>query len=90
MPASARCAVWAGVVGRRYQQFIREETTYVGWFTNCLLPDADQFAWLTPYTGNKHNRMYFTQRLLATVARQQFVKNGGKFPRLIEPFLGGA
>jgi site-specific DNA-adenine methylase len=79
---------FAGIVGASYLKFIREKTTYVGRFTNIMVPEDERFAWLTPYTGNKHNRTYFTQLLLACVAKAKFKANGGKFPRLIEPFVG--
>jgi hypothetical protein len=42
-----------------------------------------RFAWLTPYTGNKHNRAYFTQLVLAEVAKAKFVDNLGRLPRLM-------
>ncbi|MFJ8436948.1 hypothetical protein ACIQ9P_37210 [Kitasatospora sp. NPDC094019] len=79
---------FAGIKGRAYQQFIQEHTSYIGEFTNLLVPDSDRFAWLTPYTGNKHNRTHFTQLALARVAQAQFVDNRGRLPRLIEPFVG--
>jgi site-specific DNA-adenine methylase len=75
-------------VNTEYRDFILSRTTYVGRFTNILVPDDKRFAWLSPYTGNKHNRTHFTQLLLATVGRAQFQANGGRFPRLIEPFVG--
>lgn len=74
--------------GKKYKNLIQTETVYLGTFNNYLLPDTDQFAWLSPYTGNKHNQRYFTQAALAKVAIAQFQSNGGVFPRLIEPFVG--
>ncbi|MEV0194598.1 hypothetical protein AB0I39_39505 [Kitasatospora purpeofusca] len=79
---------FAALEGKPYQQFVQEHTSYIGRFTNLLLPDADRFAWLNPYTGNKHNRTHFTQLVLARVARAKAVDNGGRLPRLIEPFVG--
>lgn len=79
---------FAGESGDAYRTFLLANTRYVGAFTNILVPDPGRFAWLTPYTGNKHNRTHFTQMLLALVARAKFTANGGRFPRLIEPFLG--
>ncbi|MFJ4670074.1 hypothetical protein [Kitasatospora purpeofusca] len=79
---------FAGLAGGAYQQFVQNHTSYIGAFTNLLLPNADQFAWLNPYTGNRHNRTHFTQLVLARVAQAKFVDNGGKLPRLIEPFVG--
>jgi hypothetical protein len=72
---------FAGLIGQSYLTFIKQKTTYVGRFTNFLVPDDERFAWLTPYTGNKHNRTHFTQMVLATVARAKFVANGGRYPR---------
>ncbi|MFJ9518100.1 hypothetical protein ACIRPK_07505 [Kitasatospora sp. NPDC101801] len=79
---------FANVVGGAYQQFVQQHTCYVGKFTNILVPSSEQFAWLSPYTGNKHNRTHFTQLALARVAQAKFVDNRGRLPRLIEPFLG--
>ncbi|MET7424013.1 hypothetical protein [Dactylosporangium sp. NPDC005555] len=79
---------FAGEMGRPYQELLRRHTTYVGKLTNILIQDPKQFAWLTPYTGNKHNRAFFTQLLLARVARAKFADNQGVLPRLIEPFVG--
>ncbi len=79
---------FTGVVGKSYQAFIRQNTTFVGKFTNIMVPDPGRFAWLSPYTGNKHNRTHFTQLVIACVAQAKFKANGGKFPALIEPFVG--
>lgn len=79
---------FTGMVGARYQKFIREQTTYAGRFTNILVPDPERFAWLTPYTGNKHNRTHFTQLVLACVAQAKAEANGDVRPKLIEPFVG--
>ncbi len=79
---------FANIRGAKYRQFVQQHTSYIGKFTNLLVPDSDRFAWLTPYTGNKHNRTHFTQLVLARVAQAKFVDNGGRLPRLIEPFLG--
>lgn len=79
---------FANESGEAYRTFLLNNTRYVGKFTNIVVPDAGRFAWLTPYTGNKHNRTHFTQMVLALVAQAKFVANGGRFPRLIEPFLG--
>ncbi|MCX4758398.1 hypothetical protein [Kitasatospora purpeofusca] len=79
---------FAGIHGSAYQDFVQEHTSYIGAFTNLLVPESEQFAWLTPYTGNKHNRTHFTQLALARVAQAKFVDNKGRLPRLIEPFVG--
>ncbi|MEU5363881.1 hypothetical protein ABZ354_10390 [Streptomyces sp. NPDC005925] len=79
---------FAGESGAAYQRFVRRTSVYVGRFTNILPPAPKRFAWLSPYTGNKHNRTYFTQLVLSHVARAKFIDNGGRFPRLIEPFIG--
>ncbi|WP_328957810.1 hypothetical protein [Kitasatospora purpeofusca] len=79
---------FAGIQGSAYHAFVQQHTSYVGAFTNLLVPDSEQFAWLTPYTGNKHNRTHFTQLALARVAQAKFVDNKGRLPRLIEPFVG--
>jgi site-specific DNA-adenine methylase len=79
---------FAGDAGKRYQEFVQERTVYIGHFTKIMVPEPERFAWLVPYTGNAHNRTHFTQLVLATVAQAKFIDNGGKFPRLIEPFLG--
>jgi site-specific DNA-adenine methylase len=79
---------FANEAGDKYKQLIQTETVYLGTFNNYLLPSTEQFAWLTPYTGNKHNQRFFTQAALARVAIAQFQANGGVFPKLIEPFVG--
>ncbi|HZN73555.1 MAG TPA: DNA adenine methylase [Micromonosporaceae bacterium] len=79
---------FAGILGPKYQEFIQEETVYLGRFNKVLVPDPRRFSWLSPYTGNKHNQRHFTQAALAQVAIAQFKANGGVFPRLIEPFVG--
>ncbi|HTU74888.1 MAG TPA: DNA adenine methylase [Trebonia sp.] len=73
---------------RHYQEFIQAETVFMGRFNKVLLPDVTRYAWLSPYTGNMHNRRHFTQAALAQVAIAQFKANKGVFPRLIEPFVG--
>lgn len=79
---------FAGVTGQAYQSFVQQNSCYVGKFTNLLVPQSEQFAWLTPYTGNKHNRTHFTQLLLSRVAQAKLADNRGVLPRLIEPFVG--
>jgi site-specific DNA-adenine methylase len=79
---------FASETGKAYQAFVQKHTIYIGRFTKLEVPEPEAFAWLTPYTGNKHNRTHFTQRVLATVAQAKFIENGGRFPRLIEPFVG--
>ncbi|RPE27672.1 hypothetical protein EDD38_6958 [Kitasatospora cineracea] len=79
---------FSGVAGQPFLEFVRRRTCYVGRFTNLLVPQADRFGWLSPYTGNKHNRSHFTQLVLAHVARAKFADNRGRLPRLIEPFVG--
>ncbi|HEY9439831.1 MAG TPA: DNA adenine methylase [Streptomyces sp.] len=79
---------FVGESGDAYQRFVRRASVYVGRFTNIVPPEPKRFAWLSPYTGNKHNRMYFTQLVLSHVARAKFIDNGGRLPRLIEPFIG--
>lgn len=79
---------FAGESGDAYQRFVRRNSVYVGRFTNILPPAPKRFAWLSPYTGNKHNRTYFTQLVLSHVARAKFIDNEGRFPRLVEPFIG--
>ncbi|MGW4381198.1 hypothetical protein [Kitasatospora sp. NPDC004531] len=79
---------FSGVAGGSFLQFVRRHTCYVGRFTNLLVPQANQFGWLSPYTGNKHNRSHFTQLVIAHVARAKFADNKGRLPRLIEPFVG--
>ncbi|MFC5665431.1 hypothetical protein ACFP3U_20925 [Kitasatospora misakiensis] len=88
MGVPADFSYFAGVRGGLYRRFVQQHTSYVGRFTNLLVPDSEQFAWLTPYAGNGHNRTHFTQLLLARVAQAKFVDNRGRLPRLIEPFLG--
>ena len=78
---------FAGIVGAGYKQFIQTHTTYLEMFGNFWLPDADQFAWLNPYTGNQHNRTMFTHLVISAVAsRLHYVH--GTLPRLVEPFVG--
>ncbi|MFF0411302.1 hypothetical protein ACFYUY_12730 [Kitasatospora sp. NPDC004745] len=79
---------FSGVAGQSFLQFVRQRTCYVGRLTNLSVPRANQFGWLSPYTGNKHNRSHFTQLVLAHVARAKFADNKGRLPRLIEPFVG--
>ncbi|MFJ9609561.1 DNA adenine methylase [Kitasatospora sp. NPDC101176] len=74
--------------GRAYEAFVRANSCYVGRMTNLWMPEPGRFAWLSPYTGNMHNRAHFTQLVIARVARAKFTDNGGRFPRLIEPFVG--
>jgi site-specific DNA-adenine methylase len=74
--------------GDKYKAFIKANSIYIGRLTNLLVPHPKRFAWLTPYTGNKHNRAHFIQLVLARVAQAKFVDNRGKLPRLIEPFVG--
>jgi len=76
-----------GGAGSRYQNFIQKKTMYVGKFLNFKLEEPAPFAWLNPYTGNKHNRMVFTHIVIAAVARRiQGVHHAA--PCLIEPFVG--
>src|SRR5262245_51464947 len=56
---------FAGELGDAYKKFIQTETVYMGRFNKILLPEPRRFAWLSPYTGNKHNQRYFTQAALA-------------------------
>ncbi|HET9380102.1 MAG TPA: hypothetical protein VFP69_04650 [Streptomyces sp.] len=79
---------FVGEAGAAYQRFVRRSSVYVGRFTTLVPPAPKRFAWLSPYTGNKHNRTYFTQLVLSHVARAKFADNGGRFPRLVEPFIG--
>src|ERR1022692_2233553 len=79
---------FSGEQGDTYKHFIQTETVYLGRFNKILLPEPRRFAWLSPYTGNKHNQRHFTQAALAKVAIAQFKANGGVFPRFIEPFVG--
>lgn len=78
---------FSGVVGSSYRQFVLAHTIYLERFGNFWLPDADQFAWLNPYTGNQHNRSMFTHLVISGVASRLRAVNGG-LPRLIEPFVG--
>jgi hypothetical protein len=88
MGGPANFNYFAGENGAKYQAFIQQNSIYVGKLTNILVPEPKRFAWLSPYTGNKHNRAHFTQLVLARVARAKFVDNEGRLPRLIEPFVG--
>ncbi len=78
---------FAGSVGKDYKEYIKRRTLYVEEFNAYKLPKHDQCAWLSPYTGNKHNRTVFTHLVLSAVARR-IKQVRGEFPCLIEPFVG--
>lgn len=77
----------SGTHGKKYIQLLQETTTYIDAFNNYMLPDPDAFAWLVPYTGNHHNRTFFTHLVISAVARQIAMKFR-RLPTLIEPFVG--
>jgi site-specific DNA-adenine methylase len=85
-PTTLGC--FTGINGKPYWTFIRNNTTFLREFTNLWVPERERYAWLSPYLGNKHNRAFFTQLVIATVARAVFRANRGRFPRFIEPFVG--
>ena len=73
---------------KKYLNFINDETTWVNDFTRFWLPSEDVYAWLSPYTGNAHNRSFFSQLALYVVARSKQCNNRTWHPDLFEPFVG--
>jgi site-specific DNA-adenine methylase len=73
--------------GLKYVKLLKQQTTYIDAFNMYCLPDPDTFAWLVPYTGNQHNRTFFTHLVISAVARQIALRFQRR-PTLIEPFAG--